>query len=383
MDRVKVGVIGCGMISDIYLTNLTQKFCDIVEVIACADRHMENAIEKANQYGIRASSIDELLVDNNVELVLNLTKPATHAELSKKALQNGKHVYSEKPIAVELEDAKELLELAKEKQLCIGCAPDTFLGGGLQTVIKLLEDGVIGDPISCNALLLARGPEATHPNPEFFYKNGAGPVMDMGPYYVTAMIALFGPVKRVAGMAKATYRERTRGRVRAGETFPCEVDTHISGLLEFENRVIANLTTSWDMQYPYWESKLPLFEIFGTKGAIIVPDPNTFGGITPSPLHEVGTTVLVRKGAGEFEEYPIETGFTKNSRGLGLAEMAYAIRSKKEHHANGELALHVLETLKGILSSGKDNAFVTMQTTCTKPTAFYMDSCCHFAPNQI
>lgn len=371
LETVKIGVVGCGMISDIYIANIQKKFFMIADVYGCADKQIDRARQQAKKYRIKAMSVEELLADKNVEIILNLTIPAVHADISEKALMNGKNVYSEKPLAVSVEDAKELVLLAKQTGLHIGCAPDTFLGGGLQTVKKLLNDTQIGKPIFCNALMLSRGPESFHSHPEFLYQQGGGPLFDMGPYYVTAMVALFGAVRRVAGMTKRTYEKRTiTGSVRHGEQFPCEVDTHISSLLEFENDITVNLTLSWDMNFPYWEAKLPLMEIFGEKGQIIAPDPNMFGGISSNPFEETGKTVLIRRGAGEFEEYPLEFGYTDNARGVGLADMAYAIRNGTQQRASGELALHVLEVLTGILTSSKENRFVDILHDCPAPAPF-------------
>ncbi len=371
MDRVRVGIVGCGMISDIYFTNIGQKFPHVIEACACADTNFERASAKALAYGVRAMPVDELLGNKNIDLIVNLTVPAAHAEISKRALLSGKHVYSEKPLAADMEDAKELLRIAQQKGLVVGCAPDTFLGGGMQTVIKMLGNGMIGRPIFCNAMMLSGGPEAFHPHPEFLYRKGAGPLYDMGPYYVTAMAAMFGAVERVAGFTKHTYEKRTiSGEERGGAQFPCEVDTHISGVLEFKNGVHANMTLSWDMNYPYYESKLPFIEIFGEQGEIIAPDPNMFGGLSSNPFAETGNTVRIRRGAGEFTEHPLEFGYTDNARGIGLADMARAIRTGKRPRASGELALHVLEVLAGIEEAGAAGRYVEIESDCTRPEPF-------------
>jgi predicted dehydrogenase len=371
METVKIGVIGCGMISNIYIANIQQKFSMIGDIYGCADKQMERAQQQAKKFQIKAMTVEELLVDPKVEIILNLTIPTGHAEISRKALLSGKNVYSEKPLAVSVEDGRKLVLLAKQRGLYIGCAPDTFLGGGLQTVKKLLNDNLIGKPIFCNALMLSRGPESFHHHPEFLYQKGGGPLFDMGPYYVTAMVVLFGAIRRVAGFTKLTHSTRTIiGSIRHGEQFPCEVETHVSSLLEFKNNVIANLTLNWDMNFAYWESKLPLIEIFGEEGQIIVPDPNMFGGISLNPMEQNGDKVLVREGTGKFEEYPLEFGYIDNSRGIGLADMAYAIRYGKKQHASGELALHVLEVLTGILESSKENRFIEIHNDCTTPTPF-------------
>lgn len=370
MERLKVGLAGCGMISEIYLKNMRQKFDKILEPYACADIIPEAANKRAEQFGMKAArSVDELITDPQVDIVLNLTTPAAHTEISRKALLAGKHAYSEKPFATNLKDGEELLALAKKNGLLVAAAPDTFLGGGLQTCRRLLEDGSIGTPISATGTMLAWGPERFHPHPEFLYEEGAGPLLDMGPYYITAMVSLLGPATRVSGMAKSTFPERTK--IQTGEKFASNVETFISGMLEFENGVIANVTTSWDMQFPYWQSKLPLLEIFGSSGTMILPDPNTFCGISDDPMVKIGDYVQVRKGSGEFEEVPVEFGYFENSRGLGLADFAWAIRNGGEPRVNGEMSLHVLEIMLGILESARNGAAYSIKNTCKKPEPLY------------
>lgn len=374
MKRVKVGVVGCGMISEIYLKNMTTMFDGILEAYACADMDVAAARRRGEQFGVKVMSVDELLADPEIEAVLNLTIPAAHYDIAKRALLAGKHAYSEKPLAMRLDQGRELLELASARELFVAAAPDTFLGGGLQTCRKLIEEGAIGTPISAQGLMLAHGPESFHPNPAFFYQEGAGPLLDMGPYYLTALTSLFGPVRRVTGLAKATYPTRkvlSAASPRHGEEFPCTVDTFISGGLEFENGVIGSLTVTWDLTGPYWKSGLPLLEVFGSAGTLILPDPNAFGGLGDSPMGEPGKCVKLRRGAGQFEEIPVRYGYCENSRGLGLADMAWCIRGGGAPRVSGEGSLHVLEIMLGILDSSKSGCHHVMETTCAQPAPLY------------
>ncbi len=373
MERLRIGLIGCGMISDIYLKNLTTMFSDVVEVVCCADTMADRAAATAEKYGIKAVTVDEVIESDAVELVLNLTIPLAHYEINKRALLAGKHAYCEKPLAIKVGQASELVALAEARGLYVASAPDTFLGGGFQTIRKLLDEGVIGTPVSVTGVMLASGPEAFHPNPEFLYQKGAGPLFDMGPYYIAALISLFGPVSRVAGLARRTFAERTiTGPKRTGEKFPCEVDSYITGLLEFECGVLANLTTTWDMPFPYWESDLPLMEIFGSTGTLILPDPNTFCGITGHPMREVGHFVRLRKGSGAFEDIPVVYGFIENSRGIGLADAACAIRGGYMPRVSPTLSQHIVEIMNGMLNSSQSGAYVELHNACERPASLYV-----------
>ncbi len=377
MKPMKVGVIGCGMISEIYLKNITSEFTNILQAYACADMNPVAAQTRAEQFGIRVMSVEELITDPEIEIVLNLTVPASHYEISKKALLAGKHAYSEKPLAVSLEEGRELVALAQEKGLMVAAAPDTFLGGGIQTCLQLIEEGRVGTPISAQGFMLARGPESFHTNPEFFYQEGAGPLLDMGSYYFTALFALFGPARQVNGMAKCTYPTRqvmSEKSPKYGEMFECKVDTYISSGIEFENGVIANVVTSWDMTYPYWESGLPFLEIFGSRGTLIVPDPNTFGGLyDETPFGAVGKSVKLRSETGKFEDIPVRYGYIKNSRGLGLADFAWSIQCGCTPRVSGAGSLHVLEMMLGVLISARERKNYKMTTRCQKPLGMFGD----------
>jgi predicted dehydrogenase len=272
---MNIGVIGCGNISGIYLKNLTTLFKN-TKVVAVADLVEKKANDIKEAYAIpQVLSTDELLKSKDVDIVLNITTPPFHYEICKKALENGKHVYVEKPLSITYTEAKELVALAESKGLYLGGAPDTFLGAGIQTCKKLIDDGVIGDPVGGVGFMMCRGHENWHPSPEFYYKVGGGPLFDMGPYYITALVTLFGKVKSVFSFAKKTFNERTiTSQLKYGQKIDVEVDTHIVGLLNFENGATVSLTTSFDV----YAHTMPPIELYGTKGSIKVPDPNQFGG---------------------------------------------------------------------------------------------------------
>jgi predicted dehydrogenase len=353
MKKVKIGVIGCGNISDIYLTNC-QTFQNL-KVTAVSDLNLDKAREKAEKFCIqKVLTVQELLIDSEIDLVINLTIPSAHADICLQALEAGKHVYVEKPLAISLEDGSKLLEKAKEKGLLVGSAPDTFLGGGIQTCKKLIEDGAIGTPIAATAFMMGHGPESWHPDPEFFYQDGAGPMFDMGPYYITALIQLIGPVRRVTGSAQVSLAERIiTSKPKYGEKIQVNTPTHVSGILDFENGAIGTIITSFDV----WGSKTPFIEIYGTEGTLSVPDPNTFGG-----------PVLIRKqGEVDWEEVHLTHGSIENSRGIGAADMAAAIQSGRPHRASGEMAYHVLEIMHGIHQSSLKGKHYMMTSTCNQP----------------
>ncbi|GIP40849.1 dehydrogenase [Paenibacillus sp. J31TS4] len=354
MADMKLGIIGCGKISDIYMQNL--KKAGGVELVYCADLIPERAREKAALHGIPdGGSVEDLLGRRDIELVLNLTVPKAHAAISEAALRAGKHVYGEKPLAVTYAEGKRLMKLAEEKGLLIGSAPDTSLGGGMQTCLRLLAEGAIGTPVGASAFLMGKGPESWHPAPEFYYEQGGGPLLDMGPYYLTALVALLGPIRRVTGSARISFPERTiTSQPKAGTIIEVEVPTHVAGVLEFAAGPVATLTTSFDI---LGGSSLPRIELYGSKGTLLVPDPNTFGG----------PVVLRTAAGGEWTEIPIETGVTENGRGLGVLDMAEAIRTGREPRAGGALALHVLEAMEGLLTAAASGTHYIMETACRRP----------------
>ena len=359
MKPVKVGVIGCGNISDIYF-QAGQKF-ESIEIVACADLVKARATAKAKEYGVpRATTVKQLLADKSIEIVLNITVPKVHAEITVDALSAGKHIYSEKPLALTREEGQEILALAAKKELLVGCAPDTFMGAGLQTARKLIDDGWIGDPVSATAFMQCHGHESWHPDPEFFYEAGGGPMFDMGPYYLTALTALLGPVKRVSGCTRATFPERTiTSEEKKGKRIEVEVPTHIAGVMDFTSGVIGTIVTSFDV----WAANLPCIEIHGTTGSMSVPDPNGFGGVVK----------IFLPSAGEWRESPHSHPYAENSRGLGIADMAYALRSGRPHRASGALAYHVLDIMHAFHDSSNEGKHITLKSGSQRPAPLPMD----------
>jgi len=355
MNVTKVGIIGCGNISGIYFKNAKELFGNY-EIAACADIDVERAKAKAVEQGIaKGCSVEELLADPDIKLVINLTIPAAHADVCMQALRAGKHVYVEKPLSVTREDGKKLLELAAEKGLRVGCAPDTFLGGGIQTCIKLIRDGWIGHAVGATGFMASGGPESWHPAPEFFYQTGGGPMFDMGPYYLTAMVAMLGPIERVTGSARITYPERiVTSEPKYGQTIAVEVPTHVSGVFDFRNGAVGSLMTSFDIAAG---STLPRIEVYGSLGTIVVPDPNTFGG----PIK------YRRKGTPDWADIPLTHGFAENGRGIGVADMVDAIAKGREHLASGQLAYHVLEAMHGFHDASREGKHYAMQSICSTP----------------
>lgn len=353
MEKIKAGIIGTGNISGIYFEN-GSKF-DAMEVMACADLDVERAKARGEQYGVRGCSVEELLADPEIDMIINLTIPQAHASVNLRALEAGKHVYVEKPFAVKREEAQEVLELAARKGLYVGSAPDTFLGGGIQTSIKLIEDGWIGTPIGATAFMLSGGHESWHPSPEFYYQIGGGPMFDMGPYYLTALVAMLGPMTRVTGSARISYPERTiTSQPKYGQKVEVEVPTHIAGVMDFAAGAIGTILTSFDVK---GGSVLPRIEVYGSHGTLQVPDPNNFGG-------EIR---VCRAGSREWSTIPLAYGYAENARGVGAADMAKAIQTGRKHRASGELAYHVLEAMHGFHDASEQGTHYMMKSTCERP----------------
>lgn len=348
----KVGIVGCGVISKIYL-EADAKF-PALDIVACTDLDMAKAEARAEEFGIRAMSTDALLADPDIDLIINLTIPAAHAEVSTKAVEQGKSAYSEKPLALEPANGRALLQAAKAKDVRIGCAPDTFLGGGLQTCRQLLDEGAIGEPVAATAFMMSSGPERWHPSPHFFYQIGGGPMFDMGPYYLTALVSLLGPVRRVTGSARKSFAQRTIGsEPMRGQRIDVEIPTYVSGTLDFESGPVGNIITSFDI----WGANLPRIEIYGSEGSLSLPDPNTFSG----PVK------LRRAGEQTWEEISITRDYTENSRGLGVADMAQALADNRPHRASGEMAFHVLEIMSAIHDASAQGQHVLLESRCERP----------------
>jgi predicted dehydrogenase len=356
--KVKVGVIGCGAISGAYFRGC--KPYDIVEIVACSDLIMDRAKKKAEEFGIpKACSVEELLADPEIQIVLNLTVPKAHAEVNQAAIAAGKNVHCEKPFAVNRQDGLKTLEAAHEKGVLVGCAPDTFLGGGIQTCRKLIDDGWIGDPVAATAFMVGHGPESWHPNPDFYYQVGGGPMFDMGPYYLTALINLLGPVKRVTGSTRISFPERiiTNEKQRYGERIPVETPTHLTGVLDFVNGTVGTIVMSFDV----WSHHLPIIEIYGSEGTLCVPDPNTF----------VGPARVRRAGADAWSEIPL-THSPDVRRGTGVADMAHALAYDRPHRASGALAYHVLDIMQSFEEASTAGHHVELQSTCSRPAPLPM-----------
>ncbi len=349
-----IGIIGCGKISQAYFTGA--KVFESLKIVACADLNPEVARLKAEANGCEALPVDDLLSHSEIELVINLTIPAAHGEVSKRALEAGKHVYCEKPFTVEVEEGREVLDIAEARGLRVGCAPDTFLGAGLQTCRKLVEEGAVGRVVAGTAFMLSRGVESWHPNPGFYYLKGGGPVLDMAPYYLTALVHLLGPVKRVAGMTSRAFETRVATcPEKRGEELPVEVSTHASASLEFHSGAVITAVFSFDVPK---HGHSPI-ELYGTEGSLKVPDPNTFAG--PVQCYRISD-----HDAGWTDE-PYTHGYAENMRGIGAADMACAVNSGRKHRASGELAFHVLEVMHGIERSSLSATHVEIESRPDRP----------------
>lgn len=360
-ETVKVGVVGCGNISDIYLTN--SKWLNNIEVIGVTDLRREMAEAQAGKYGIGTiyDSIEAMLADQQIEMVLNITHPAGHASVAQAAVEAGKSVYNEKPLTLGRDEGKKLMATATANGVLVGCAPDTFLGAAHQTARKLIDDGAIGNLVSANAFMTGWGMEMWHPNPEFYFKPGGGPMFYMGPYYLTDLVFLMGPVASVSGMLTTGRAQRTiTSQPLNGTIINVEVPTHVAGLMQFTNGAIGTMIQSFDIA----GSNTPHIEIHGDAGSISVPDPNRFGG-----------KVMLRKGgASEWVDVALTHSYTENSRGLGLADMANAIRNGGGHRANGDVAYHVLDLMHAFHDSAANGKHVTVESSCARPEPLASDS---------
>ena len=354
METTKIGIVGIGSISGIYLENITNTFKEI-EIIGVCDLIRERAEKAVEKYGIPKLYNDmyELFQDPEVDIVLNLTRPYEHYEVSKAALLAGKHVYSEKPLAASLEEGKELMALCKEKGLMMGGAPDTFLGAGIQTCRKLIEDGYIGQPVGAAGFMICHGHESWHPDPEFYYKYGGGPMFDMGPYYLTALVNLLGNVSEVFAMTKKSFPQRViTSQPHFNEIVDVDVPTYYAGTMQFESGAIGTLFTTFDV---YYETQARL-EIYGTEGTLIVPDPNCFGG----PIK------LLRPENGAMQEIPLVFDYKENSRALGLAYMAKALKTGRVARANCNMTFHVLEIMEAFAQSGEEKRLIPIESRFEK-----------------
>ena len=353
MQTLKVGIIGTGNIAPAYIKGCAP--FEVIDVCACADILLDRAQAFAAEHSLTAHSVDDLLARDDIDIVVNLTIPAAHAAVSLQIISAAKHVYSEKPLALNRADGERVVKAAAAAGLRLGCAPDTFLGGGGQTARKAIDDGLIGAPVAATAFFLSHGPESWHPNAGFYYLKGGGPLFDMGPYYLTALVNLMGPVARVAGAARKTFSERTAtSEALMGQVLPVEVNTHIAGTLDFENGAIATVITSFDI----WGHHLPWIEVHGEAGSLSVPDPNRFDG----------EVAALKGGTREWDDLPL-THTPNIGRGAGLADMAYALQSGRPHRASGDLAFHVLDIMQALEESAASGRHVELTSRPDQPLA--------------
>lgn len=356
MQRVKTAIIGCGSISAIYMESFTSGKFSIIDLVACCDMDAARMQQSAERFGIRAMTLDELLNDDSIEFVVNLTTPAAHYPLTKRALHAGKHVFSEKMIAVELEEGVELVALANEKGIYLGVAPDTFLGASVQTAKYIVDKGLIGTPVSCRASVSRNygiyGEFLPH-----LYKKGAGIGFDMGGYYLTALAAILGPLRRVSAFTAISQKQRVNTRVGAPmfeQRYALEVPNVLAAAMQYENGVLGTLHMNSDSII----DERTNLEIYGTDGIVLMGNPNVFGA--PVYLQKTNTAPVA---------FPLTHGFAENSRGLGAAEMAWSIRAGRNHRTSKEMAFHVFETMHGIMTSAESGTPHVMQSTFTKPAA--------------
>jgi predicted dehydrogenase len=363
---MKIGILGCGHVSHQYFDG--GRWYDELEVVACADVDPEAAARAAERNGVRALTPDELLADEAVELVVNLTPPSHHFAESWRALEAGKHVYSEKPLALTTEEGRDLVSLADLSGLAIGCAPDTFLGPAIQTARAALDEGRIGDVVAGVAFVSEHGYEHFHPNVDSFYQPGGGPLRDLGPYYVTALVNCLGPVSSAVATHKSHFPERVIGiGSRNGERIPVRVPTHVTGALEFASGALVTLITSWDI----WSTHLPFIEIYGETGSLSLPNPDLFAG--PVTLRRAGPEELAQPPAapGELPWEELPPRFPEGPRrGAGIADLAAALREGREPRASGRLALHVLAALEAVELSGDTGERVVVRETCERPDKY-------------
>ena len=371
MKDYSIGILGCGVISRTYVADI-KAFYRKLHITACADVLPESAKKLAEEFDIpKACTPDELLADKEIEIIVNLTPPQFHVELNRKIIEAGKHLFCEKPFAQTVRDAEELAALAAEKGVKIGAAPDTFLASGLQSLRYYLDTGLIGKPFFVTANMTTFGVETWHPNPAAFYRKCSGPLYDMAPYYLSALISLMGPAESVGAFsAKPSQTRHVYSGPKAGTEIPAEIATTWTAILRMSSGVIANLNVSFDI----FRSNLPMFEIYGDGGTLTYPDPN-FGGGTPKVYRKEQFTDTVWQHSTEaeirretFRELPeLFTRAKDYSRGIGVLDLAASIERNSRNRANGELIIHITEIIEGLMKSAETGCFIQMKTTCKRP----------------
>ncbi|WP_022872991.1 Gfo/Idh/MocA family protein [Nesterenkonia alba] len=357
---LRIGIVGAGVISAQYLATIAR--LQDLRLTAVADLDLQRARAAAEPHGARALTVEQLVEAEDVDVVLNLTIPAAHAEITLAAVAAGKHVYGEKPLAANTAEGHQMLTAAQEAGLVVGCAPDTFLGTGVQTARHALDDGVIGTPVSATATMVTPGHERWHPHPDFYYQPGGGPLLDMGPYYITALMTLLGPVSHVMGATSALRKERIIGSgPRAGEQIPVRTASHVTGILIHTSGAISTLVTSFDGT----ATQAAPIEIHGTEGSLAVPDPNTFGG-----------TVSAITTGHQWQQLPVAAGYRQAARGYGLADLYWSgafTGAPQAGRARGELGLHVLEVMESVLLAAETSQAVTLTTSVQRAAAVALD----------
>jgi len=345
--------MGCGVISGIYIENMLKY--KPLDVIACGDLDINRARAAAERHGIaKAQTVEQMLDDSEIEIVVDLTVPNAHAVVNDQILAAGKHVYTEKPFATVKASAKRTMDLAKEMGLLIGCAPDSFLGAAHQTCRQLIDEGLIGIPLGAHSFMLGHGPEHWVPLPHAYYQKGTGPLLDMAPYYISAFVNLLGPIRRVTSSARITRPERViPSGPRKGEVIKVETPTHVVAILDFESGPVCQLTTSSDI----WEHRLPYIELYGSEGTLIIPDPNQYDG----PIEFRGPN------SSEWRPIKSDLPFGVNSRGVGIMDMAYAIRTGRPHRASGALGFHAVEVMESILDASELGRHVDIESHVSRP----------------
>jgi len=352
-DQMRIGIIGCGNISAAYFGGAAK--CNNLTIKSCADLSREAATSRAAEYGWEAVSVDELLGDPEIELVINLTNPGSHVEVGLQIVSSGKHAYSEKPLGVDVEEGRSLIEAAKAANVRVGYAPDTFLGGGAQTSRKIIDDDWIGRPLSGTANMMGHGHESWHPNAEYYYDIGGGPMLDMGPYYVTALVNMLGPARAVSGVVGRGFENRfDTTEKNYGKLHPVLVPTHYTGVIEFQSGACITVIMSFDV----WKHNHPPIEIYGTDGSLSVPNPNGLGG-------EVR---VYRPDEKEWRHVPL--AYPANARMIGVTDMVSAIHHARPHRASGALSFHVLEIMKSFEASSAEGKRIELASTTDQPAPF-------------
>ena len=362
---MRVGIIGCGNISETYFN--CQNIYNNFNVVACADIDIEVAKKSAEKFNVKAQSVNDILSNQEVDLIINLTIPSAHKEIIIKSLNAGKHCFSEKPLAMNFAEGKEIADLATQKKKYVGCAPDTFLGAAGQKARSLIEENKIGEVVLGTFNLMSHGMEHWHPNPDFFFKPGAGPVFDVGVYYITQLINLIGPVKSISSLSGTATPERIiTSEPRYGEKIKVETPTTLMGTLEFQNNAKIQFFCSWDV----WKHKHSTIEIYGLNGSMIVPDPNFFSGdILVSKKEEDWEIINNDKMLLGIPNQSDNNGTQiANYRGIGLADMIDAINNQRQARCSLDLAIHVLEVMEGIIKSSTDRKIYNMKTKPNQPS---------------